>query len=326
MPTEVKRKKSTAGRVLGALWYLVVCALFLGIGSAAGWVATSPILTNMVLTRIGLRTAEPRTVFDSNEMTVLVLGCDEDRYYGGKQILRTAARSDMMLLAKFDFENNRVGGVSIPRDLWVNLPGYSGHKINAYHAIGGPDLAKQAVEHILGVQIDRVMVLNYEAFKDMIDMVGGVEVYIPKNMDYDDVRGGLHIHLKKGRRTLTGYDAMGFIRFRHSDSDFARIDRQRDLMLAFKRQVLQDPAALPAVVEKAAEVMNGEFNTDEISALSVFMNRVKNDNIKMGTLPVFEGSGTNLILDTAKVEETLQTHYILSRTTRTASRNQGGEL
>lgn len=326
MPTEIKRRKSIAGRIFGALWYLAVCAVFLGIGSAAGWVATSPILTNMVLTRIGLRSSEPKTVFDSDEMTVLVLGCDEDRYYGGKQILRTAARSDMMLLAKFDFANNRVGGVSIPRDLWVNLPGYSGHKINAYHAIGGPDLAKQAVEHILGVRIDRVMVLNYEAFKDMIDLVGGVEVYIPKNMDYDDVRGGLHIHLKKGRRNLTGYDAMGFIRFRHSDSDFARIDRQRDLMLAFKRQVLQDPAVLPAVVEKAAEVMNGEFNTDEISALSVFMNRVKNDNIRMGTLPVFEGSGTNLILDTAKVEETLQTHYILSRSTRTASRIQGGDL
>lgn len=313
MPENKRPKKSRAKQVFGAVWYAFVCFFFLASGSLFGWAFSSEPLKAIFMGQVGLRDTEPKTVFNAKEMTVLVLGCDEDRYYG--EIQNTAARSDMMLLAKFDFENNRVGGISIPRDLEVDMPGYKVHKINAFHAIGGPELSEQAVEYMVGVPIDRVMVLDYVAFQQMIDIVGGVEVYVPKKMDYDDWGARLHIHLKPGRHKLNGYNAMGFVRFRRSDSDFARVERQRDLMLSFKQAVVANPAVLPAVVTKASDAFGGAFSPDEIAALSFFLRKVKSDQIKMGTLPVFEGRGTNLNIDRGRLVTTLEDHYLVPRTT-----------
>ncbi len=310
MANQTPQPKTLWRRILGVSWYALVCVLALGMGSISGWANFDPTLRAIILDQAGIRRVEPKTVFDSTEMTLLVLGCDEDRYYRGIKVLNDAARSDMMLIVKLDFESNRVGGVSIPRDLWVSHPGYRGHKINAYHAIGGPDLTKDVVENLLDVRIDRVLVLNYKAFQNMIDLVGGVSVYVGKKMDYDDNAGDLHIHLTPGRHTLSGVDAMGFIRFRKSDSDFSRIERQRDLMLSFKQSVMSQPAILPAVVKKATELFGGALQPDEVAALSSFMRKIGSDNVKMGTLPVFEGSGTNLNLDGALLQKTLEDHYL----------------
>src|SRR5207253_927402 len=147
---------------------------------------------------------------------------------------------------------NRITGVSIPRDTLAAPDGYKRQKINAFHLLGGPDLSKAAVESLIPVQIDRVVVLNYKAFEDMIDLVGGVDVSVPKKMDYDDVRGHLHIHLKPGPQHLGGEDAVGFVRFRHSDDDFHRQGRQKAFLLAFKNAVMHRPSALPQVAVKAA--------------------------------------------------------------------------
>lgn len=325
MPKEARKKvkRSIWPKLFGGIWYLFVCFLFLSAGTVFGWGFSSEPLKAILLGAVGMRETEPKTVFNAKEMTVLLLGCDENRYYG--KLLDTAARSDMMLLAKFDFENNRVGGISIPRDLEVRLDGKS-HKINAYHALGGPELSKKAVESVVGMPIDRVMVLNYDAFQEMVDIVGGVEVYVPKKMDYDDWGGRLHIHLKPGRQMLTGQQAMGFVRFRHSDNDFARVERQRDLMLAFKQAVMAHATALPAVVSKASEALGGRFTPDEIAALSFFMRKVKSDQIKMGTLPVRDGKGSFLVVDERNLQSVLEAHYLKPRMTALNTHRRRDEL
>jgi len=304
------RRRSIWIRLAGGIVYALWCTLALGVGTAMGWIGQSQVLSHVVMDE--LTRTPPEVVFQNHEtLTVLILGCDEDRAPGGKRILRKNARSDMMLVARVDFPARRISGLSIPRDLVVDLPGYSPMKVNAYHAIGGKDLAKDAAEFVLGVPIDRVIVLNYEKFQEMVDMLGGVEMFIPKPLNYDDRRGGLHIHLKPGRQKLNGYDAMCFVRYRHGDSDFARQDRQKDFLLAFKDTVLAKKELLPKVIQGTKEVAGGEFSDREIAALIRFARSVSGDNIKIGMLPVVESSGYNLAIDRSKFTQALRDHYFL---------------
>lgn len=301
--------------VLGSIFYFGFLFVALTIGCAAGWIRQSPVLLELGQRRfdrmVGITPSNPFEGQDA--ITLLVLGCDEDWYYGGKQLIRHKARSDMMLLAKLDFKNNRITGISIPRDTLVAVPGYRMQKINGYH-LQGNDVSKTAVETLLpGIHIDRVMALNFDAFNDMVDTVGGVDVYVPKNMNYDDFRGHLHIHLKAGKQHLDGSDAQGFVRFRHTDDDFHRTERQRDFLLSFKQAVFQHIDRLPAVTNKAVEVTDHALTTDEIAAIAEFAQKVGSDNIQMGMLPVVDANDGQfgLLLDTSKVDDVLRTYHFL---------------
>ncbi len=308
-PSSKPKRKSAWKKLVGGLFYFVVCIIALALGTGAKWVSSSPVMWESLMQAVG--NATPEAIFERDSITLLILGCDEDRVYGGAKVTRARARSDSMLVARIDFVNNRVGAVSIPRDLEVSAAGYSGRKINAYHAIGGPELAEQAAEAVVGVPIDKTIVIDYEAFQKMIDAAGGVEVYVDKDMDYDDDRGHLHIHIKKGRQHLNGYEAMGFVRFRHDAlSDYARQGRQKDLMLALKDAVKHNPASLPSVINEAEAVLGGGLTSREVAALGRFLQSVAKDNIKMAMVPVNQGSGSNLNLDTLKLPEVLATNYI----------------
>lgn len=306
-----KRAKSpTWKKLIGAAFYLVFCILFIVMGTVGWMMYETPMLGKIVWNTIAPK--KPVDVFHGDTVTILVLGCDEDLSPGGKKVLRANARSDMMLVAKLDFANKRIGGVSIPRDLEVALPGYSAKKINAYHSIGGKDLSKQAAEYVLGITIDRVIELNFEAFQDLVNIVGGVDVYVPKDMHYTDKAGDLYIDLKKGRQHLDGYKAMGFVRFRHSDSDLMRMPRQRDFMLSLKDSIKKNPGLIGPFTTKAGEVIGGEFDDDEMIALAQFAQSIPGDSIKMSNLPVVEGRGTNLILDSDKLQQVLEENYLVT--------------
>jgi LCP family protein required for cell wall assembly len=279
------------------------------LGTVAGYIVNSPIIASMIHQKITRRS--PQDVFGKDNLTLLILGCDEDFSQGGKKVLRSRARSDMILIVRLDFRYKRISGVSIPRDTLAELPGYHRQRINAYHAIGGNDLSKRVVEHVLGITIDRVMSINYDAFQDMINLVGGVEVYVPKKMDWDDHAGGLFIHLKPGRQILDGYNAMCFVRFRHSDTDFDRQKRQKDLMLAFKDKLLQKPTLVNQVSEKAMDMLERELTVNEVVAIALFAQKTSGDNIKMGMVPVVPGQRYDLILDEAKLPDTLRKFYLL---------------
>lgn len=279
-------------RAFVGLFYLLFCVVTLGIGTIAGWANKSPLFFPMIVDVMSGRVRAPQETFAKDNLTLLVLGCDEVRNYR-RDVVNDNARSDMILLAKLDFATQSVSGVAIPRDLWVELPQDSeGHKINAYHAIGGKQLAEKAVEHVTGVEVDRTIVINFEEFQKLVDTVGGVDVFVQKDMKYTDKWGGLYIDLKAGRQRLNGYDAMCFVRFRKDDSDFERIKRQRDFMLAFKQSVFGNLANLPNVVEKASDTIGDGFSSTEMLSLGNYMRGVSPDSIRMETLPVVDSVGT----------------------------------
>ncbi|AIE87617.1 Transcriptional regulator [Fimbriimonas ginsengisoli Gsoil 348] len=257
----------------------------------------------------------PNEVFHSNTTTLLLLGCDEDLAPGGKKVLRKQARSDMMLVAKLDFDNKRITGLSIPRDTECRLPGDRIRKINAYHAIAKPgeeaELTKTAVEHLLkGVRIDRVVTLDYDAFQTVVNMVGGVPVEVDRTMDYDDNAGNLHIHLKPGRAVLDGYNAMCYVRYRHGDSDFKRQDRQKAFLVAFKNAVLGKPGMIGQVADQSMAVLGNALNADEIASLALFAKDVPPANIQMGQVPVVEGKGTRLSVNDKQLPSVLAQYFL----------------
>ena len=306
------QRPSPLKRFFLGLLYVGWCALFLGSGYVLHWVGNSTVLTEFL--KQSIENTKPQEIFNGkSSLTMLVLGCDEDVSYGGLKVLKKQARSDMMLVAKLDFDNNRISGVAIPRDLLVALPGYKEQKINAYHAIGGKELAQQAVEQVLGIPIDRTVTLDYEAFQQMVDLVGGVEVFISKVMKYSDKRANppLIIDFKPGRRLLDGYQAMCFVRFRHSDDDFKRQDRQRDFMLSFKESVMKQPGLINQVADKALAVLGGGFNGAEMAAVARFSRGVRSESIALGQIPVLEAPHYNLILDEAKLPATLKKFHLI---------------
>jgi len=312
-------KKTNARKVVGGIFYILFLSALVFVGGIAGWLGQSEIVGGML--EQGIKRTTPQQIFaDSGDggdsLTVLILGCDKDLYYGGKQVIHTHARSDMMMVARMDFNRKIVGAISIPRDTLCEIPGYRRQKINAFHAIGGPELSKKAVEKLLpGVEIDRVAVLNFDAFVEIVDILGGVEIYVPKDMKYDDNAGNLHIDLKKGRQQLNGTQALGFVRFRKGhnggDSDFERQKRQKDLMLSIKEglkeKLTKNWTQATKVLDKTVDVSGNAFDYKEMASLFLFMKSVETEKIRMGQIPVVDIPGTyDLSVDGTKLDKALR--------------------
>ena len=323
-------------RILGGFFYLSFLLIIFVAATAAGWIRQSPTMT-AILGQV-INPQPPQTVFhDPNGTTLLLLGCDEERYYqnigpdgkprgaptlaGGSPIRRKYARADMILVVRMDFKDHRITALSIPRDTEVKLSGYRRQKINAFHKVvwptrargpqdvseqEGPAMMQRAVEATLpGVHIDRVLRLDYESFEDMVNLIGGVPVQVDRDMDYDDYAGNVHIHLKPGQHQLDGYDSMMFVRYRHGDSDFKRQDRQKEFLLAFKSAAMKDKFKLPQLVEKARSAIGNSLTSSEIASLAFFAQSLPANSIQMGQVPVVEASGTRLRVDEDKLGETL---------------------
>lgn len=285
-------------RVVKTVLYVGVLSTLLIAFTFAGYLMRSEAFRSVVG---GMMGEKPAKVFSENSLNLLVLGCDEERYYGGKQMLNDSARSDMIMLARLDFDKKSISAVSIPRDLRVEfaavdvwpkgLPrGERSMRINGFHKHGGPAMTQKVVERILDVKVDRTIVLNFQAFQELVDMVGGVDIFVEKRMKYDDVRGGLHIDLQPGKHRLSGYEAMGFVRFRKgeggaNEDDFTRQKRQRELMLALKDRIMANPAKVPMVLDKTVEILDKKLSGRELGSLIWFGQQVEPTSIKMGPVP-----------------------------------------
>lgn len=329
MPSTAQRPKWI--RATKALVYLAVCgvAVAAGLGMYAVGIGKSRVVTEAVKQMV--QGTAPETVFDNKDaVNILLLGCDVDLSPGGRRVLSSSARSDMMLVARIDFRHKRITGISIPRDVLVAIPGHAEQKINAYHAIGGKehgnDWARQAAEMVVGQRIDRVVEIDYRAFQEMVDMVGGVDVFINKPLRYSDRAGGLFINLKPGRRHLNGYDAMGFVRYRHGDSDFNRQQRQKDFLFSFKESVFHHWTQIGNIADKAVEMMGGGLTPREVAALALFSKKIGNDNIKMGQVPVIESEpGARVYtsrVDHAELRKTLRQFHFLDDEPTTVSESR----
>lgn len=175
----------------------------------------------------------PATYFNGrNELLFLLAGLDN---------VQNVSRTDTIILAKLDFSKHDLRMISIPRDTFVQVSTKRGthwDRINSAYTGGGNEGLLDTVKNLTGFYPDYLILLNYQGFKDIVDLVGGVEIDVDKDMNYDDNAGNLHIHLKKGLQTLNGQDALGFVRFRHdAEGDFMRIRRQQQFLKTFLQKL-----------------------------------------------------------------------------------------
>jgi len=174
-------------------------------------------------------------------ITVLIAGLDQ-----GINMPKGEGRSDTIIVGSLDLASSKAFLLSIPRDTRAYIPDAGREdKINSAIIINGINATKEALSNLLGIPIDYYVKVKVEGFQKIVDILGGIDIYVDKDMHYKDDTQHLYINLKKGYQHLNGYQAMGFVRFRHDPlGDLARIKRQQRFILALIQKI-HSPAILP---------------------------------------------------------------------------------
>jgi LCP family protein required for cell wall assembly len=184
-------------------------------------------------------------------------------------------RSDAVLVVRVEPAQRRVAVLSLPRDLWVPIPGHGSNRLNSAYLWGERDgppgagmaLARAAVGDLLGIPIDYVAVADFRGFAGLVDAIGGITVDVerplvdPRFPTAD--RGLTTVRFAPGRQRMDGVTALTYARIRHSDSDFERGRRQQQVLLAIAERLRErgDLANLLAA-ERASAALVGFLQTD----------------------------------------------------------------
>src|SRR5688572_22914335 len=195
----------------------------------------------------------------ASRINILIIGLDYRDWEAGLG----APRSDTMILLTIDPLAKTAGILSIPRDMWVNIPGFGYSRINTAYSSGegnrlpggGPELARKTVEQLLGVPIQYYAQVDFHTFVEFIDLIGGIEVYNDEDLRLDPVgQGKDKIRLTCcGMRKLDGERALAYARFRKDkEGDIARANRQQKVILAIRDKVLS-PENFPVLIGKAQQ-------------------------------------------------------------------------
>jgi len=194
----------------------------------------------------------------SSRINVLVMGLDARDWEAGAG----APRSDTMMVLTFDPVTQTAGMLSIPRDLWVEIPGFAHEKINNAYSLGesnrlpggGPGLAVKTVEQLLGITINYYAQIDFSAFEQFIDIIGGVKIDVPTDTRVQLIGEEQTRLIDSGRQTLNGAYALAYARYRHcpqtkpggsercanDEGDFDRSRRQQQVILAIRAQLARD--------------------------------------------------------------------------------------
>jgi LCP family protein required for cell wall assembly len=192
--------------------------------------------------------------------------------------------------------------LSIPRDLWVPIPGYGEGRINTAHFLGdakkypggGPALAKKAVQYNLGVPVHYYVRVNFDGFRQAIDILGGITIDVEESISdsrYPDENYGYKsIYIPAGQQNMDGEMALQYARTRHGGSDFTRAKRQQQVLLAIRERVLSLDllATLPVRLPSLMRTLEGTIQTDlqpgEILALAQLASKIPSENIKSSVI------------------------------------------
>jgi len=194
-----------------------------------------------------------------SRVNVLVMGLDYRDWEAGE-----VPRTDTMLLLTLDPVNNTAGIVSIPRDLWVSIPGFEYGKINTAYYLGevydlpggGAALAAKTVQELLGVPVQYYAQIDFQAFVDFIDHIEGVRLTFDEPMVLDRRGKWNTVTIEPGVITLPGEYALAYVRSRGTEGgDFDRSNRQQTLIMAVRDRILEFDM-MPKLVAKAPEIYN----------------------------------------------------------------------
>lgn len=218
-------------------------------------------------------------------------------------------RTDTIVLAQVH-PDGQTELLSIPRDTWVNIPGWGMSKINAANRHGGPEVLAATVQALTGVPIDSYVLLSLGAVRALTDAAGGVTVDVEQRMKYDDNAGKLHIDLYPGRQRLNGEQAEGFLRFRKDNlGDIGRVSRQQAFLTALIAQT-RNPLnwwRLPRMVGALHEHTRSDLSRGEVGAL--LGAALRGPRVQSYTVPGDYGAGGTWIADREALADLVKKHF-----------------
>jgi len=211
------------------------------------------------------------------------------------------SRTDSMMVVSVDPKTETVSILSIPRDLYVVIPGQGRDRINTafvYGAVGGSpeggaSLAMQTVAYNLGVPIDHYVMVDFSAVTKGIDTLGGIDLYVPQAINdptYPDMNYGFDpLYIPAGTQHLDGEMALKYARTRHVDNDFGRAGRQQQVILAARDKALSLGiggllAKAPALYRQLESGVRTDLSLDQLVALAQTVSGIPRDSIRSEVL------------------------------------------
>lgn len=214
---------------------------------------TNPTIDHGDVTIATLPSIPQEELIVNGVVNIMLIG--EDRRPGEPR-----QRSDSMILCSFNTNNNSITMISFLRDTYVAIPGYASEKMNAAYAHGGPNLLDQTLATNFGVHVDANVMVDFDGFRGIIDMLGGVEINLTqKEADYMNKIHGFG--LSAGLQRLNGNQALQYSRIRKIDGDAFRSQRQRNVLTALIKQY-KSKSVLEMVTLTSQIVQTGFIQTD----------------------------------------------------------------
>lgn len=228
----------------------------------------APFTPKLTLSEVG-------TWQGTERLNILLLGIDQrPNEDAGK------TRTDTMIILTLDPAGKSAGMLSIPRDLFVPLPNRGQDRINTAHVYGGPQYAMETVEYNFGMPIHHYVRVNFNALMTLVDLVGGIDVYVDVDIDdpsYPDMNFGYEpFVIAAGWHHMDGATALKYARTRHGSSDFYRLRRQQQIIMALRDRVLSTDAVTkllpnaPQLLLTLQSSISTDLSPSEVVQLALF--------------------------------------------------------
>lgn len=243
----------------------------------------------------------------ATRVNILFMGLDERDWIEGQG----APRSDTMILFTVDPLSKTAGMISIPRDLWVNIPGFGYSRINTAYSSGegnklpggGPGLAMKTVEQFLGVPIQYYAQVDFKSFEEAIDAMGGLEMCVDEPLRVSVIGKENKQLFRAGCRVHPGYMVLAYARTRKTEGgDIDRANRQQQVILALRDQVFSPEnfphmvSIAPKVYREASAGLRTNMSFDDAMRLGTLMTKIPVESIKRGVIDYTMGGLDNVIL------------------------------
>lgn len=203
------------------------------------------------------------SVKDDDMISILLIGADK------RESWKEAGRSDSCMIATIDMKHNKLKLTSLMRDMYLEIPGYGKHKFNAAYSYGGVELMYKTIVTNFGITVDGYVLVDFEAFKSVIDTLGGVDVKLTAD-EYNYLMKAYHrtsvLKLKQGNNRMNGTQALAYCRIRQDiRGDFGRTERQRYVISQILAAMKKEPLSKwYETAEAVMPLMTSDMNSDTI--------------------------------------------------------------
>lgn len=316
-----KGKKKGKGRIVGRIFFVLGLILSISVGSMAATVVhkgdsmlglinyDEKSLSTMDMSKYELDK-------DTEIVNILLVGADKNADEQNKK--GAERRSDSMMIATMDIKHSKLKITSLMRDLYVEIPGHGGNKLNAAYSIGGIQLLYETIAENFGIQMDGYAEVNFDAFVNVIDKLGGIEVTLTESEakhlnDTNYIKRKKYRNVKVGLQKINGYQALGYCRIRYGKrqangkypgvytasgkgDDYGRTERQRlTIQAVLKKIKTLSPMELLELAEVILPNIKTDVSKDMIYSYLMTVIKMGTTELKQFSVPIEGGFTSQMI-------------------------------